>query len=164
MGSRTGKDQPDSICAMPNPFVPADFVVPTEFTGPGFHLEPLGPEHNDRDYEAWTSSIEHIRSTPGFPDPDDDWPYPMSLEDNMSDMVMHARHFEERRGFTYSILDGDDVIGCVYIYPATNPAYQAEVSSWVTADRAAMDRVVWETLSEWLETWPFDSFTYDPRS
>ena len=148
---------------MREPFVPEDFVVPSEFNGPGFHLEPLGPEHNDRDYEAWTSSIQHIRSTPGFPDPDDDWPYPMSLDDNMSDMVMHARHFEERRGFTYSILDGDDVVGCVYIYPSSDPNHQAEVSSWVTASRAELDRVVWQSLSEWLTTWPFDSFTYDSR-
>ena len=146
------------------PFVPADFEAPTDFVGPGFRLEPLGPEHNERDYEAWTSSIEHIRSTPGFPDPDDNWPYPMSLEDNMSDMVMHARHFAERRGFTYSILDGDDVIGCVYIYPTRDPDYQAEVSSWVIASRAEMDRVVWETLSVWLETWPFDSYRYDTRN
>jgi len=148
---------------MPDPFVPKDFAVPTHFTGPGFRLEPLGPEHNDRDYDAWTSSIEHIRSTPGFPDPGDDWPYPMSLEDNLSDLEMHARHFAARRGFTYSILDGNDVIGCVYIYPGDESESHAEVSSWVTADRAEMDRVVWESLSQWLATWPFDNFNYDPR-
>ena len=87
----------------------------------------------------------------------------MSLEDNMSDMVMHARHFEERRGFTYSILDGDAVIGCVYIYPTRDPNYQAEVSSWVTASRADLDQLVWETLSGWMERWPFDSYRYDTR-
>ena len=31
-----------------------------------FVLEPLDPAHNDRDHEAWMSSIAHIRSTPGF--------------------------------------------------------------------------------------------------
>jgi hypothetical protein len=30
-------------------------------------LEPLGPEHNEQDYDAWTSSMEHIAETPGFP-------------------------------------------------------------------------------------------------
>lgn len=144
-------------------FVPDEYEVPTEFAGPGFRLEPLGPEHNERDYEAWMSSVDHIRSTPGFPDPVDDWPKPMALEDNLADLVMHARHFQDRRGFTYSILDGDDVIGCVYIYPSSDPHYQAEVSSWVTAARAEMDRVVWETLSEWLTSWPFSSFSYDSR-
>ncbi len=144
-------------------FVPDDFIVPKEFDGPGFRLEPLGPEHNERDYAAWMSSLDHIRSTPGFPDPDDDWPYPMSLEDNLSDLVAHARHFVERRGFTYSILDGDDVIGCVYIYPSSDPSYHASVSSWVTADRAHIDRPVWEALTDWIRTWPFPSFEYDSR-
>lgn len=149
---------------MAPPFVPEDFDVPTTFVGPGFRLEPLGPDHNERDYAAWTSSIDHIRNTPGFPDPDDDWPYPMSLEDNLEDLVAHARHFERRVGFTYSILDGDEVIGCIYIYPSPEPDTHADVSSWVTASRAHLDRVVWKTIGEWLESWPFPSFSYDPRS
>lgn len=50
-------------------FVPDDFDVPLRHAWAGFHLEPLGPQHNERDYEAWMSSIDHIRSTPGFSDP-----------------------------------------------------------------------------------------------
>ena len=38
------------------PFVPADFVPPSGLASPHFLLEPLGPQHNDRDYSAWTSS------------------------------------------------------------------------------------------------------------
>ena len=37
-----------------------DFRVPTRFDGTGFRLEPLGPEHNERDYLAWSHSIKHI--------------------------------------------------------------------------------------------------------
>jgi hypothetical protein len=47
-------------------FVPADFDVPERFEDAGFRLVPLGPEHNERDYRAWTTSMEHIRRTPGF--------------------------------------------------------------------------------------------------
>jgi hypothetical protein len=47
-------------------FVPDDFAVPRSLVGDGFWLEPLGPEHNEGDYQAWTSSIAHIRATPGF--------------------------------------------------------------------------------------------------
>jgi hypothetical protein len=104
---------------MDQSFVPPDFDVPMSFDDPGFHLEPLGPVHNERDHEAWMSSIDHIRSTPGMDWRD--WPAPMTLEENLVDMEMHARHFEERVGFTYSILDSDDVIGCVYIYPSDKP-------------------------------------------
>ena len=87
---------------MSSSFVPDDFVAPTSFEGPGFRLEPLGPQHNDRDHEAWMSSIAHIRATPGFPD--GDWPAPMSLQQNLDDLVRHARDFAARTGFTYSIL------------------------------------------------------------
>ena len=145
---------------MNSALVPADFDVPLTFEGPGFRLEPLGPEHNDRDHAAWSGSIEHIRSTPGFPD--GDWPSPMTLERNLEDLVRHARDFEIRKGFTYSILDGDAVIGCVYIYPKKDSEGVAEVSSWVIEERADLDRVVFDCLSEWLADWPVE-IEYDAR-
>lgn len=147
-------------------FVPDDFDPPLTLEGPGFHLEPLGPVHNERDHAAWMSSVDHINATPGFGHADwDDWPVPMSLEKNLEDMVMHARHFEERRGFTYSVLDGDDVIGCLYIYPTKHEGHDADVASWVTASRASMDVVVWRAISDWLgEVWPFTSPRYAERA
>jgi hypothetical protein len=45
-------------------FVPPDFDVPLGFERPQFVLQPLGPEHNERDYDAWTSSMEHITRPP----------------------------------------------------------------------------------------------------
>jgi hypothetical protein len=48
------------------PFVPDDFVVPLSLVTEAFRLEPLGPEHNEADYAAWHSSIDHVRSTPGM--------------------------------------------------------------------------------------------------
>jgi hypothetical protein len=36
-------------------FVPRDFDVPRRLETPQFVLEPLGPEHNDQDYDAWRS-------------------------------------------------------------------------------------------------------------
>lgn len=142
--------------------MPADFRVPIEFKGPGFRLEPLGPEHNERDHAAWMSSIDHIHSTPGFESRD--WPAPMDLEENRADLVEHARHFENREGFTYSILDGDEVIGCVYIYPPPAPDHDAEVRSWVHESRSQMDEVVWRVLSEWIgRAWPFRKPYYASR-
>ncbi len=47
-------------------FVPASFDPPVGLDHVAFRLQPLGPEHNLSDYAAWTSSIDHIRSTPGF--------------------------------------------------------------------------------------------------
>lgn len=147
---------------MSTPFVPHSFAVPTELEGDGFHLETFGPEHNERDHEAWMSSIDHIRATPGFEDWD--WPTPMSLEQNLGDLEDHARDFRQRSGFTYSILDGDEVIGCVYIYPSRDDDYDASVRSWVRASRAEMDAQVWQTLSAWLASeWPFERPRYAAR-
>src|ERR1700721_2700412 len=95
-------------------FVPAGFAVPADLVTAQFRLEPLGPQHNESDYAAWTGSIEHIRATPGFPD--GNWPREMPLSDNLRDLERHAQDFAERRGFTYTVLSADsgDVIGCVY--------------------------------------------------
>ena len=99
------------------PFVPDDFQPPLSLVADGFLLEPLGPQHNEDDYDAWSSSIEHIRATPGFPD--GRWPRAMTLDENRADLERHARDFAARSGFTYTVLDPSDrsVIGCVYIYP-----------------------------------------------
>lgn len=142
-------------------FVPDGFEPPASFHGPGFHLEPLRPEHNQRDYEAWTSSIDHIRATPGDWG---DWPHPMTLEENLGDLEEHAREFRGRQGFTYSILDGDEVIGCLYIYPDRDGDTDAHVKSWVTENRAEMDVVVWRAVTDWLrQEWPFRDFRYADR-
>src|SRR5262245_17050870 len=83
-------------------FVPEDFAVPDELITREFRLTPLGPQHNEADYAAWTSSIDHIRGTPGFPD--GSWPREMPLSDNLRDLERHAQDFAERRGFTYTFL------------------------------------------------------------
>jgi len=84
--------------------VPADFVVPLELLTEHALLRPLGPEHNVADYSAWTSSVDHIESTPGF-GPPRDWPDgKMSLAENLADLEMHRRHFHERVGFTYTVV------------------------------------------------------------
>ena len=147
---------------MTAPLVPGEFDVPERFAGPGFALEPLGAEHNERDFAAWMSSIDHIRATQGFPY--GSWPLPMSLEENLADLVHHANDFADRTGFTYSVLDGDEVIGCVYIYPSSSLRHDASVRSWVRASRADLDVVLWDSMTTWLaDEWPFSSVDYAPR-
>jgi hypothetical protein len=148
-------------------FVPADFAVPDGLVAEDFRLVPLGPQHNEADYAAWTGSIDHIRATPGFAG--SSWPRPRSLEDNLRDLKRHAQDFAQRRGFTYTVLSvgSGEVIGCVYIYPPSGqgPGGGASVESWVRADHATLDPVLYNTVTAWLERdWPFSSIEYAPRT
>lgn len=156
-------------------FVPAGFVVPRHLRGPGFVLAPLGPEHNDSDHAAWSGSVEHIHATPGFTAAlwqSDEWPYPMSLEQNLADLQMHAREFEAREAFAYTVLADHgaagtiDVIGCVYVDPDPDATVQpaAMVRCWVRADRADLDPMLAATVAEWLQRdWLFAAVRFPGR-
>lgn len=139
-------------------FVPAGFDPPTSLVTDRFRLDPLGPQHNDADLAAWMSSIEHIRSTPGYPD--GSWPprSGMTPEQNLADLRRHAEDFARHAGFTYTVLDPvGEVIGCVYLYPSTAEEHDVEVQSWVRADRAELDVPLADAVADWLATdWPWE--------
>ncbi len=148
-----------------HPPVLADgFEVPQPPASPDFVVEPLGPEHNESDYRAWQSSVDHIRATPGFagrswPDPD------LTLDDNHRDLVRHRRDYDRRVGFTYTVLDPADreVIGCVYVYPyGEEGAMWARC--WVTSSRADLDGALHRYMAGWLAAdWPFRSVVFPGR-
>jgi hypothetical protein len=145
-------------------FVPHDFDVPRRLVTPQFELEPLGPEHNAEDYEAWSSSIEHIRTTPGWAD--SSWPREMTPDENRDDLRRHADDFRNRKGFTYTVLEpgSRNVLGCVYIYPQRG-GEGVQALSWVRASHAHLDAPLWRAVSEWLAAdWPFDRVEYAPRA
>lgn len=148
------------------PFVPDDFVVPTELFGGWCRLRPLADSDNECDFAAWHSSIDHIKATPGFAECD--WPVlDYSLERNADDLAEHAADFAARRGFTYTVLDEADgyTIGCVYIYPSQDAEADTDVRSWVRADRAARDADLYQLVRTWLDdAWPFERVFYAPRS
>jgi RimJ/RimL family protein N-acetyltransferase len=148
-------------------FVPRDFDIPRRLETPQFVLEPLGPEHNDRDYDAWRSSMEHIRATPGWEE--SSWPREMTLDENRADLQRHTDDFRNRTGFTYTVLDpaSRDVVGCVYLYPCrdVDVDVDARARSWVRASHAELDAPLWRAVSEWLASdWPFGSVEYAPRA
>ena len=141
--------------------VPDDFEVPRRLETPSFVLEPLGPQHNERDHEAWTSSIDHIRATSGFAGRT--WPHPMPLEENLADLEAHRAEFEARTAFAYTVLDprSEEVIGCVYVVPDASRAGGVTVRSWVRATRADLDQPLRATVAGWLERdWPFASVSW----
>ena len=88
----------------------------------------------------------------------------MSLEENLGDLERHARDFAERTGFTYTVLDSDDdVIGCVYVYPARDDEHDVHVQSWVRESRAELDTPLRSAVADWLAgEWPFERPLYAP--
>jgi hypothetical protein len=139
-------------------FVPVGFDPPTSLATDQFRLEPLGPKHNQADHAAWMSSIDHIRSTPGYPD--GNWPAPhgMTLEENLNDLRRHADDFSRVAGFTFTVLDpsDNDVIGCVYLYPSAAEEWDVTVQSWMLADRSDLDTPLADAVARWLSTeWPW---------
>jgi hypothetical protein len=140
-------------------FVPDGFDPPTSLSTDRFRLEPLGPEHNQPDHAAWMSSIEHIRATPGYAG--GSWPPldGMTVEENHGDLRRHADDFEQRVGFTFTVLDPDDgdVIGCVYLYPSASEDWDVTVRSWVRADKADLDVPLADAVAQWLASdWPWE--------
>jgi hypothetical protein len=149
---------------MKDPFVPDAFSPPIALDHAAFRLRPLGPEHTESDYAAWTSSIDHILATPGYEG--SHWPHPMTLDENRADLTKHADEFVAREAFTYTVLarDRDIVIGCLYIYPSERPEFEAKIRSWVRATDADLDPVLYRVVMDWLTTsWPFGRFEYAAR-
>lgn len=147
-------------------FVHADFEPPTSLVTSDFVLERLGPQHNLADHAAWTTSIDHIRATPGFTD--GDWPPVdgMSPDQNLADLRRHAADFEARTGFTFTVLDpaSRDVIGCVYIYPSRSADHDVTVQSWVSANHAELDVPLADGVAGWLtREWPWSRIEYTGR-
>jgi hypothetical protein len=145
------------------PLVPDAFEVPLRHETADFVLEPLGPEHNERDHAAWTSSIDHIRATRGFEARS--WPRPMTREENLRDLEGHRAEFDERVAFAYSVLDpeSDDVIGCVYVDPAPS-GEGAVIRTWVRETHAHLDETLRSEVVAWLERdWPLASVTTPPE-
>jgi RimJ/RimL family protein N-acetyltransferase len=139
------------------PLVPVDFSVPQPPGHLWFRFAVLGPEHNASDLEAWSSSIEHIHSTPGFSP--DDWPHRrFTLEENRADLEQHWDHHQRRLDFAWTVLAParpDTVIGCVYLKPDPTAVADAEARSWVRADRAELDGELRGHLRPWFATaWP----------
>jgi len=144
------------------PLVEDSFAVPGVFVADGLRLELLGPQHNEADHAAWMSSIEHIRSTPGF---ERGWPPAagMTLAENLADLESHAARSARRVDFAYSVIEiaTGEVVGCVYLSPSRTADGEVVAASWVCAARAELDGPLTDVVGAWLlEAWPFEVVHY----
>jgi RimJ/RimL family protein N-acetyltransferase len=141
------------------PWIPADFDYPKRLDLPtGHHLRPIRADDAEIDLPAVMGSRESLWEIYGEP-----WGWPpetMSLEADRDDLQHHAHEMEAREGFNFAILDHDEteLFGCVYIYPSSEDAADADVSWWLVDAAVATDleRELARALPVWFsEVWGF---------
>jgi len=119
-------------------------------------------KHAAVDHATWTTSIEHIKATPGFGGRA--WPSGIaSPEENAAGIRKHELDFAERRGFAYVVLAPvtGEYLGCVYFYPPRSPAFDVDVRSWVKAEAASLDKPLHDCVRVWLaDRWPWRAPDY----
>jgi hypothetical protein len=147
------------------PFVPEDFAVPTVLETARVRLRQLTIADVDLDFDAVTSSTDHLRDTFGS----GDWPAGLTLARNLADLGWHETEFDKRASFTYTAVSLDELqcLGCVYIYPCLAAGFDAQCFLWVrtSALDGGLDGHLFETVRDWLaEVWPFDNVAFPGRT
>jgi len=140
-----------------SPFVPADFAVPMAHKTAGYQLVPLGPALAKHDYDAYMSSIDHLRTTFGS----GKWPHAgITMDEAIKDVEGEQARFQARKSFTYAVLslDGKKELGCLYIRPSRKPEFDAKVVMWVTKaelDQGLQPKLLADTKAWLTKAWPF---------
>jgi hypothetical protein len=148
------------------PLVPADFIVPEGLKTPEFILRPLTVHDVIRDYDAVMSSAAELRDRMAD---GSGWPQGLTLEENLIDLAWHQREFTIRHSFAYTVVapNGARCLGCCYIYPASDPADDADAFYWARQSRIgdAADLALGAAFRGWLaRDWPFRSVAFPGRS
>ncbi len=148
-------------------FLPKDFDVPKQLETNRLRLRMLKVSDVVKDYDAVMSSAEHLQKTKPF-GPNQKWPIGLTFEQNLIDLGWHQKEFQMRSSFAYTVMNLDETqcLGCIYIYPPTNPDYEAEVFLWVRQSEVAsgLDEHLFDAVKKWLiEQWSFKKVAYPGR-
>ena len=151
-----------AAAALSAQLVPESYDVPTSHQTAKFRLEPLGPKLVKVDYEAYMSSIDHLRSTfsgGGWPSPG------ITMTDAMKDMEGEEARFKARKSFAYGVLtpDGGKELGSVYVRPSKKAGYDAVVAMWVTKEMfdKGFEAELAAEMKRWIAAkWPFEKVAY----
>ena len=146
------------------PFVPEDFEVPAVFETDRVRLRQLTVADVDLDFDAVTSSENHLSGTFGT----GDWPAGLTLARNLADLGWHETEFDKRASFAYTVvsLDESTCLGCVYLYPSLAAGFDALCFLWVRESALAdgLDDHLFEAVKGWLaDAWPFESVAFPGR-
>src|SRR5580692_12054822 len=107
------------------PFVPKDFEVPAGFETADFRVRMLAISDVVKDFDAVMTSVEGLQKVFS---PSGRWPRGLTFEQDLIDLGWHHKEFQQRRSFAYTVMKPDEsqCLGCVYIYPSSQPGVEAE--------------------------------------
>ena len=147
------------------PLVADDFAVPETLETPRYRLRKLTVADLDADFDAVTSSEEHLRGVFGSANT---WPAGLTRERDLADLGWHETEFDLRTSFAYTVmsLDESTCLGCVYICPSRARGYDAFCALWVRASMVGegLDEDLFDTVKRWLaDVWPFESVAFPGR-
>lgn len=151
---------------MNKPFVPKDFIIPEKLETDKFRLRVLTVNDVVKDYDAVMTSVEHLQGVFGERST---WPLKsLTLEQDLIDLGWHQKEFQKRSSFAYTVmnLDESECLGCIYIYPPSDPNFDCEVYLWVRKSEfdKGLDPVLFQTVKNWIEKeWPFKNISYPGR-
>ena len=146
-------------------FVPSEFIIPEKMETEEYRLRMLSIDDVEKDFDAVTSSAEHVSKVW----PDSDWPDGLTLKQNLIDLGWHEKEFQNRTSFAYTMvtLDESKVLGCVYFYPTTKSDHDVEVFMWVRESelKSDLDDNLFYSVKNWLKRdWPFTNPAYPGRT
>jgi hypothetical protein len=135
--------------------LPAGVSAPPRLEHDGLRAVALTRAHLDDDVAGINASLELIRRTRGG-----QWPTgPVEPDYDYVDLVWHECEFRDGGSYTYAVYEGEEYVGCAYLYPLGRRtpltdellAYDVDVSWWVTP--AAYERGTYERVHAALRHW-----------
>ncbi len=153
---------------MNSALISESFEVPVKYETEKLRLRMLTVNDVIKDYDAVMTSIDHLQVTKPF------WPYhnwptdALTLEQDLIDLWWHQKEFQKKSSFAYTVMSLDEKVclWCLYIYPSSNHAYDAEITLWVRQSEVSnnLDKYLFETVKSWIKNiWPFKSPGYPWR-
>lgn len=95
----------------------ADAAIPSGLATDEFVLRPIRATDAEADYAAIMDTRESLRLWQMSTWPEDDF----TVEKNRDDLIGLEQRHDERRAYTYTVVDpsGATCVGCVYVFPTT---------------------------------------------
>ena len=144
--------------------VPNSFEPPKTYVAKTYKLVPLGPSVAELDYQAYMSSIDHIRKSQGG-----NWPSPgLTMQDQAKDMASEKAQWDGRLSFPFAILtpDGTKELGCFYLRPSPKQGYDVVATMWTIQEQfdQGFEDQLYKDMKAWVATaWPFKNVAWVGR-